>query len=114
MRASSPIGSGGPAGLAVDCAARSTSAYNEVTAASSINAMTGLIVTRHANGASSAVSNAAIITPKPTTKTLPRSEAVSGSASSARHSGQLGSAAIQVLASTASVSGFQPCPEASG
>ena len=72
----------------------------------SSTAIIGLIVRRHANGASSATRSAAIITPKPTTNTPPRSDAVSGSASSARQSGQFGSAAIQRPARAARVSGF--------
>ena len=77
-------------------------------AASSITAIAGLIVGRHASSVSSSAVSAAIITPKPMTKRAPRVELVSGNASNARHSGQFGNAAIHRPASSARVSGFQP------
>src|SRR5438105_9153897 len=76
-------------------------------AAISSSAATGLSVQRHANSASNAVVTAATITPNPAMNKAPRSDAISGSTASARHSGQLANSAIHDATSTATLNGFK-------
>ena len=70
--------------------------------------ITALILKRQANTQSKAVSSAASMVANPSTNTRPRAESVSGSATSARQSGQLPKVAIHRPDKTARVVGFQP------